>query len=45
MDDKCIINPERDCIGKEYAIRLEGRIESLEKWQADSKKFHRQLYF
>ena len=45
MDDKCIINPERDCIGKEYAIRLEVRIESLEKWQVDSKKFHRQLYF
>ena len=34
MDDKCILDPERDCIGKEYAIRLESRIESLEKWQA-----------
>ena len=45
MDDKCIINPERDCIGEEYTKRLEGRIESLEKWQVDSKKFHRQLYF
>lgn len=44
MDDKCILDPERDCIGKEYAIRLESRIESLEKWQADSKKFHNDFY-
>lgn len=44
MDEKCIIDPERDCIGKEYAIRLEGRIEALEKWQADSKKFHNDFY-
>lgn len=43
-DEKCIIDPERDCIGKEYAIRLEGRVEALEKWQADSKKFHNDFY-
>lgn len=45
MDDKCIINPERDCIGKAAAALLEKRIEDLEEWQRDSKKFHRQLYF
>lgn len=44
MDDKCIINPEQDCIGKNYAIKLEARIESLESWQRDSKKFHSDFY-
>ena len=44
MDDKCIINPEQDCIGKNYAIKLEARIESLESWQRDSKKFHNDFY-
>lgn len=44
MDDKCILDPERDCIGKAAAAKLEARIESLEKWQADSKKFHNDFY-
>ena len=43
-DDKCIIDPERDCIGKAAAAKLEARIESLERWQVDSKKFHNDLY-
>lgn len=43
-DEKCIIVPERDCIGKEYAIKLEARIKSLEDWQKDSKKFHHDFY-
>ena len=43
-EEKCIIDPERDCIGKEYAIKLEARIKSLEDWQKDSKKFHHAFY-
>ena len=43
-DDKCIIVSERDCIGKEYAIKLEARIKNLEDWQKDSKKFHHDFY-
>lgn len=44
MDDKCIINPERDCIGKAAAALLEKRIEDLEEWQRGSKKFHNDFY-
>ena len=44
MDDKCIIHPERDCIGKAAAALLEKRIEDLEEWQRDSKKFHNDFY-
>lgn len=44
MEDKCILDPQRDCIGKEYAIRLEGRIDALESWQQNSKKFHNDFY-
>lgn len=43
-DDKCIINPERDCIGLAAAAALEGRIKALEGWQEDSKKFHNAFY-
>ena len=44
MDDKCILDPQRDCIGKAEAARLESRIEALEEWQKDSKKFHHDFY-
>ena len=44
MDDKCILDPERDCIGKAAAALLEKRIEDLEEWQRDSKKFHNDFY-
>lgn len=43
-DEKCILDPERDCIGKAAAIKLEARIDALEKWQEDSKKFHNTFY-
>ena len=43
-EDKCIIDPERDCIGKAVAAKLEARIESLEHWRDDSKKFHENFY-
>lgn len=30
-DDKCIVDPERDCIGKAAAAKLEARLDTLEK--------------
>ena len=44
MDEKCILDPQRDCIGKAEAAKLEGRIKALENWQQDSKKFHNSFY-
>ena len=44
MPDKCIIDPEKDCIGSAKAALLEKRIEILENWQAESKKFHNAFY-
>ena len=43
-EDKCIIDPERDCIGKAAAAQLEGRIKALEDWRKDSKDFHEKFY-
>lgn len=43
-DEKCILHPERDCIGKAAAAKLEARIEALESWKRDSKKFHSDFY-
>ena len=43
-EEKCILDPERDCIGKAAAALLEKRIEDLEAWQKDSKKFHNDFY-
>ena len=40
MEDKCILHPERDCIGKAAAVELEGRIKLLEEWKDGSKEFH-----
>lgn len=44
MEDKCILDPERDCIGKAEAAKLEGRIKALEDWREDSKDFHAKFY-
>ena len=44
MDEKCILDPQRDCIGKAEAAKLEGRIKALEDWREDSKKFHNSFY-
>lgn len=44
MGERCIVDPERDCIGKAEAAKLEARIEALESWQRDSKKFHNDFY-
>lgn len=44
MDEKCIIDPERDCIGKAAAARLEARIDALEHWRNSSEEFHEKFY-
>ena len=44
MEEKCILDPQRDCIGKAEAAKLEGRIKALEDWKEDSKKFHNSFY-
>lgn len=44
MAEKCIVDPDRDCIGKAAAALLKKRIEDLEAWQRDSKKFHNDFY-
>lgn len=44
MDEKCIINPERDCIGKAEAALLEKRIDDLEEGQRKESEF-RELYY
>ena len=31
MDEKCILDPQRDCIGKAAAAKLEARLDTLEK--------------
>ena len=44
MEEKCILDPQRDCIGKAEAAKLEARIEALEGWRDDSKDFHSKFY-
>ena len=43
-DEKCIIDPQRDCIGKAAAAKLEWRISALEENQAKEAEF-RELYY
>ena len=42
--EKCVIDPARDCIGATKAVLLEKRIEDLESWKNESKKFHNAFY-
>lgn len=44
MNEKCVINPDRDCIGKSAAVKLEARIENLERWKDSSHEFHEKFY-
>ena len=44
LDEKCILDPQRDCIGKAEAAKLEGRIKALEEWREASKDFHAKFY-
>ena len=44
MEEKCVLEPGRPCIGKEAVIKLEMRVEALEKWQEGSREFHENFY-
>ena len=44
MDEKCVVDPQRDCLGLAKAAVLEARIANLEDWQKDSKRFHNDFY-
>lgn len=44
MEDKCITNPQRDCIGLAEAAILKKRIEILEEWKEKSDEFHEDFY-
>lgn len=43
-DEKCIIDPERDCIGKAAAALLEKRIADLEKGREKQTAFRESYY-
>lgn len=43
-EEKCVIRPDQPCIGSAKTALLEKRIEDLEKWKTDSKKFHETFY-
>lgn len=43
-DEKCIIDPERDCIGKAAAALLEKRITDLEKDREKQTAFRESYY-
>lgn len=43
-EDKCIIDPERDCIGKAAAALLEKRIADLEKDREKQTAFRESYY-
>lgn len=44
MVEKCILDPQRDCIGLTEAILLKKRIEDLEEAQTKSSKFREDFY-
>lgn len=42
--DKCIFDPQRDCLGLAEAMLLKKRIEDLEESQTKSSKFREDFY-
>ena len=44
MVDKCILDPQRDCLGLAEAMLLKKRIEDLEEAQTKSSKFREDFY-
>lgn len=44
MEEKCVLEPGRTCLGKDAVIKLEMRVEALEKWQEGSREFHENFY-
>lgn len=44
MPEKCVKSPEQDCLCFSEMVVLKHRVEGLESWQQDSKKFHNSFY-
>lgn len=44
MVEKCILDPQRDCLGLAEAMLLKKRIEDLEEAQTKSSKFREDFY-
>lgn len=44
MPEKCVKSPEQDCLCFPKMAVLEHRVEDLESWRLDSKKFHNDFY-
>lgn len=48
MEDKCILDPERDCIGKAAAAKLEARLglleRTVEKNHDNASKTHKEFF-
>lgn len=44
MEEKCILDSKRDCIGLAEAVLLRKRIEDLEEGQLKSSKFREDFY-
>ena len=44
MEEKCILDPCRDCLGLAQSAILEKRIKDLEEWKINSSKFHETFY-
>ena len=42
--EKCVMNPERDCLGSAKVAVLTERVERLEEWRDKSSKFHNDFY-
>lgn len=44
LPEKCVKNPEQDCLCFSDMAVLKHRVEDLEGWKQDSKKFHNSFY-
>ena len=41
MDEKCILDPQRDCLGLQKASMLENQ---MSEWRENARKTHKELY-
>lgn len=44
MSESCAFDPTRECQGLRAAERLEYRVQALEGWRENSRKFHEDFY-
>lgn len=44
MAENCAFDPSRECKGLRAAERLEYRVQALEGWRENSRKFHEDFY-